>query len=250
MTGLNISLAAEPIFHLGSFPVTNAMLGTLTAAGTLALLAQALSKRMTDLPGKFQNVVEMIVEFLLNLMDGVTHDRAKTKKFFPIIATIFLFITTMNWLGLVPLFGTIGIHETIEGHSVFVPFLRAGTADLNMTIALAMISVIAAQVFGVMYIGAKKHIRKYFNPNPTFTFVGLIEFIAEFTKIISFSFRLFGNVFAGEVLLLVISSLVPLFAPLPFYFLELFVGVIQAFVFALLSLVFFTIATTDHEEAH
>jgi len=250
MTGLNISLAAEPIAHIGSFVITNALLGTLTAAGTLALLARALSKRMSDVPGKFQNAVEMIIEFLLNLMDGVTQDRAKTKKFFPIIATIFLFIATMNWFGLVPLFGTIGLNEVHDGHKVFVPFLRAGTADLNMTIALAMISVIAAQVFGIMYIGAKKHIRKYFNPNPTFTFVGLIEFIAEFTKVISFSFRLFGNVFAGEVLLLVISTLVPLIAPLPFYFLELFVGVIQAFVFALLSLVFFTIATVDHEEAH
>lgn len=247
MTGLNISLAAEPIAHLGSFPITNSMLGALAAAGTLALLARAVGRRMTMVPGKLQNAAEMIVEFLLNLMDGVTHDRAKTKKFFPIIATIFLFIATMNWFGLVPLFGTVGINETLEGHKVFVPFLRAGTADLNMTIAIAMISVIAAQVFGVMYVGAKKHLRKYFNPNPNFTFVGIIEFIAEFTKIISFSFRLFGNVFAGEVLLLVISSLAPLLAPLPFYFLELFVGVIQAFVFALLSLVFFTIASTAEE---
>ncbi len=247
MTALHISLAAEPIAHLGSFPITNAMLGSLAAAGTLALLARALSKRMAMIPGKLQNVTEMIVEFLLGLMDGVTRDRAKTKKFFPLVATIFLFILTMNWFGLVPLFGTIGLHEVHEGHTVLVPFLRAGTADLNMTLAIAMISVIAAQVFGVMYVGAKKHLRKYFNPNPTFTFVGLIEFISEFTKIISFSFRLFGNVFAGEVLLLVISSLVPLIAPLPFYFLELFVGIIQAFVFALLSLVFFSIASTAEE---
>jgi F-type H+-transporting ATPase subunit a len=98
-----------------------------------------------------------------------------------------------------------------------------------------------------MYIGVKKHLRKYFNPNPTMTFVGLIEFLSEFTKIISFSFRLFGNVFAGEVLLLIISSLVPLIAPVPFFLLEIFVGFIQAFVFALLSLVFFKIAATAEE---
>lgn len=247
MTELNISLAAEPIARLWGFPITNSMLGSLLAAGTLGILAKTLSKRIHDVPGKLQNVAEVVVEFLLNLMDGVTHDRAKTKKFFPVVATIFLFIATMNWLSLVPFFGTIGLHEVEEGHSVFVPFFRAGTADLNMTMAIAMISVIAAQVFGVTYVGAKKHIRKYFNPNPTFTFVGIIEFISEFTKVISFSFRLFGNVFAGEILLLVISTLVPLIAPLPFYFLEIFVGVIQAFVFALLSLVFFTIASTAEE---
>lgn len=247
MTGLNISLAAEPIAHIGSFPITNSMLGSLAAATTLALIARAIGKRIALVPGKLQNVAEMAIEFLVNLMDSVTHDRAKTKKFFPIIATIFFYIMTMNWFGLIPLFGTIGLREVHEGHEVLVPFLRAGTADLNMTIAIAMISVIAAQVFGVIYVGAKKHLRKYFNPNPTFTFVGLIEFVSEFTKIISFSFRLFGNVFAGEVLLLVISSLAPLLAPLPFYFLELFVGMIQAFVFALLSLVFFTIAATAEE---
>lgn len=247
MTALNISLAAEPIAHIGSFPITNAMLGSLLAAGTLALLARSLNKRMALVPGKMQNIAEMAIEFLLNLMDGVTNDRAKTKKFFPIVATIFFFILTMNWFGLLPFFGAIGIHEVHDGHEVLVPFFRGGTADLNMTVAIAMISVIAAQVFGVMYIGTKAHLRKYFNPNPTMAFPGIIEFIGEFTKIISFSFRLFGNVFAGEVLLLVISNLVPLFAPLPFYFLELFVGIIQAFVFALLSLVFFTIAASSHE---
>lgn len=250
MTGLNISLAAEPVAHLGSFPITNSMLGSLLAAGTLVLFAQALKKRMAMVPGKLQNIAEVAIEFLLNLMDGVTGSRDKTKRFFPIVATIFFFILTMNWLGLLPFFGSIGLAEVHEGHKVLVPFFRGGSADLNMTMAIAMISVITAQVLGLSYIGFKKHLRKYFNPNPVMAFPGIIEFIGEFTKIISFSFRLFGNIFAGEVLLLVISNLVPLIAPLPFYFLELFVGFIQAFVFALLTLVFFTIATSDHEEAH
>lgn len=244
---INISLAAEPIAHIGSFPITNSMLGALLAGGVLTVVARVAAKHPKMVPSKMQNGAEMIIEFLLNLMDSVTHDRGKTKNFFPVIATIFLYVMAMNWMGLLPIFGTIGLNEVHEGHKVFLPFLRAGTADLNMTVAIAMISVIAAQVFGVMYIGVKKHLRKYFNPNPTFTFVGIIEFISEFTKIISFSFRLFGNVFAGEVLLLVIATLLPLVGPLPFYFLELFVGFIQAFVFALLSLVFFTIASTAEE---
>ncbi len=247
MTALNISLAAEPIFHIGSFPVTNSMLGSLVAAGALMLLARAIGKRTKAKPGKLQAGAELVIEFLLNLMDGVTNDHQKSKKFFPIIATIFLFVVTMNWFGLIPLFGTIGLREVVEGHKVLIPFLRAGTADLNMTIAIALISQVAAQVFGTIYVGGKQYLKKFFNPNPTFTFVGLIEFISEFTKVISFSFRLFGNVFAGEVLLLVISNLVPYVAPIPFYFLELFVGLIQGFVFALLTLVFFTIAATSHE---
>ncbi len=247
MTAINISLTAEPIGHFLGLPITNSMLGALTAAVILILLARAAGRQAALRPTKMQNVWEMMIEFLLGLMDGVTGDRAKTKRFFPIVSTIFLFIMAMNWIGLVPLFGTIGLRESVAGQTVLVPFLRAGAADLNMTLAIAMISVIAAQVFGVMYIGVKKHLRKYFNPNPTMTFVGLIELVSEFTKIISFSFRLFGNIFAGEVLLLVISTLVPLIAPVPFYFLELFVGFIQAFVFALLTLVFFTIATTAEE---
>lgn len=244
---INISLVAEPIAHIFGFPITNSMLGSLLAAGTLGLTARAAAKNPALRPAKLQNAGEMIIEFLSNLMDGVTQDRAKTKKFFPIVATIFLFIITMNWMGLLPIFGTIGLNEVHEGKKILVPFLRSGSADLNMTVALAMISVIAAQVFGVIYIGVKKHLKKYFNPNPILTFPGIIEFIGEFTKIISFSFRLFGNVFAGEVLLLVIATLLPLVGPLPFYFLELFVGFIQAFVFALLSLVFFTIASTAEE---
>ncbi len=247
MTAINISLAAEPIAHIGSFPITNSMLGALLAAILLIVLARVAGRKASLRPSKFQNGAEMIMEFLLNLMDGVTGDRAKTKRFFPIVATIFFLVITMNWLGLIPIFGTIGLNEIREGHKTFIPFLRGGSADLNMTVVLAMISVIAAQVFGVIYIGAKKHLRKYFNPNPVMAFPGIIEFIGEFTKIISFSFRLFGNIFAGEVLLLVISTLVPLIAPVPFYFLELFVGFIQAFVFALLTLVFFTIAATAEE---
>lgn len=244
---MTISLAAEPLFHLGSFPVTNSMVAMLLAAGLLVLLARLVTVRLSTVPGRFQAAVETVVEFLRGLADQVTNDSAQTKKFLPYVATLFIFILTMNWMGLLPGFGSIGVYQIHEGHETLVPFLRAGTADLNMTVALAMISVILTQIFGVFYIGVKKHLRKYFNPNPAMTFVGIIEFISEFTKIISFSFRLFGNVFAGEVLLLVISTLVPLFAPVPFLLLEIFVGFIQAFVFALLTLVFLKIAATAEE---
>jgi F-type H+-transporting ATPase subunit a len=243
--GIAISLAPETIGHLAGFPVTNSMLGMIVSAVILIFLARAVGRHPMLRPGKLQNAGEMVMEFLMNLIDSVTHNREKSKKFFPIIATIFLFVMVMNWSGLLPIYGTIGMHEVHEGHEIFVPFLRGGAADLNMTIAIAMVSVIAAQVFGILYLGAKKHWNKYFTTNATMAFPGIIEFIGEFTKIISFSFRLFGNVFAGEVLLVVISTLVPLAAPVPFYILELFVGFIQALVFALLTLVFFTVATAE-----
>lgn len=143
-------------------------------------------------------------------------------------------------------------HGTAESEEhaekIFVPYLRAGTADLNMTIALAIISQLMAQVFGFHYVGFG-YLKKFFNfSNPIMTFVGLLELMGEFTKIISYAFRLFGNVFAGEVLLIVISYLTKVVVPMPFYGLELFVGMIQALVFAMLSLVFFNTATISHDE--
>ncbi len=142
--------------------------------------------------------------------------------------------------------------EANEKHSseekIFVPYLRAGTADLNTTLALAIVSQLVAQFFGFYYVGFG-YLKKFFNfSNPIMTFVGFLELMGEFTKVISYAFRLFGNIFAGEVLLVVITYLTKVVVPMPFYGLELFVGMIQALVFAMLSLVFFNTATIAHEE--
>lgn len=245
---ISISLAAEPLFHIGSFPVTNSMLGMLLAAVVLILVVRKMVGKVALIPSRSQALIEFVVEWLLDLMDSVTQNREWSRKFFPIVSTIFFFILAMNWISLVPIFGTFGIHRLQEGHQVFVPFFRGGTADLNMTLAIAIVSVVATQIWGIKLAGAKSYTKKFFNfSNPVNFFVGILEFISEFTKLISFSFRLFGNVFAGEVLLLVIASLVPMIASIPFYALELFVGLIQAFIFAVLTLVFFTIAASSHE---
>lgn len=135
-----------------------------------------------------------------------------------------------------------------EHEKTFIPILRAGTADINTTLALAMISVFFTQVFGFKYLGFG-YFKKYLNfSSPIMFFVGLLELILEFAKVVSFAFRLFGNVFAGEVLLAVIMSLAPVIAPMPFYGMELFVGFIQALVFSMLTLVFFNMATISHDE--
>ncbi len=206
-------------------------------------------KKYALVPTGVQNFVEMIIEGFFGFFNGIVGDEEKTKKFFPLVMTIFLFVIISNWMGLLPGFGSVGIWEMHEGHEVLVPIFRSTYADVNMTFALALISVTSIQIFGFALLGFKGYGGKFFvNPlkNPIGCFVGILELVSEVSKMISFSFRLFGNIFAGEVLLLVISFLVPYIAPLPFYGLELFVGFIQALVFAFLTLVFLKIATTSH----
>lgn len=218
----------------------------------LIIPALILKKRGLQLiPKGLQNFVETIIEGFLNFWTSITQDREQAKKFFPLVTTIFLFVITSNWLGIFPGVGPIGFHEVHEGHPVFIPLLRSGYADVNFTLALALISVIATQVYGIRSLGFFNYAGKFFkNPlkDPIGFFVGILELISEFAKIISFSFRLFGNIFAGEMLLVVIGFLVPFLAPLPFYGLEIFVGFVQALVFSLLTLVFLKMAVTSHAE--
>lgn len=137
---------------------------------------------------------------------------------------------------------------SVEKNEVFVPYLRAGTADLNTTLALGLFSQVMAQIVGVKYLGFS-YFKKFFNfKDPIMFFVGILELVSEFSKVLSYAFRLFGNIFAGEVLLIVIGALIPVVVPMPFYGLEIFVGFIQALVFALLSLVFFNVATLHGED--
>lgn len=249
---MTISLAAEPVFHIGSFPVTNSLLASWIAVAVLAILALLLSRRRAEVPRGLQNVAEAVLEALLGLIDSVTLDRKESKRFFPWIATIFLFVLFANYLGLLPGFGPIGVWEEHEGERVLVPLFRGATADLNTTLALALVSVVTTQVFSILALGVGGFGKRFFNlRNPILSFVGIVEIISEIAKLVSFSFRLFGNIFAGEVLLLVIAFLVPYLVPIPFYFIELFVGFIQALVFALLTLVFLKTATAvEVHEAH
>lgn len=244
----DISLAAETVFHLGPLPVTNSLLTSWIAVLLLVVGAYVLRRKIKELPGMFQNIIEYIFEGALNLMDSVTQDNNQSRKFFPFVFTFFIFIIVGNWLGLLPGVGTIGFHEISAGKETFVPLFRGPAADLNFTLALALLSVVATQIIAVVTIGFSKHIKKYINfKDPIMGFVGGLEAISEFAKILSFSFRLFGNIFAGEVLLIVIGLIIPFLVPLPFLLLELFVGFIQAFIFSVLTLVFLKIATTAHE---
>ncbi|MBP7804977.1 MAG: F0F1 ATP synthase subunit A [Candidatus Pacebacteria bacterium] len=256
------TLYAEPILHTGPITITNALITSWATVGIIIVIALILRLSIKKIPGKLQHAFEVLIDGGMNLMDQVTNDRNITRKVFPIAISIFFFILISNWIGLLPLVG-LGI---IEHGDTFVPFLRSGTADLNTTIALAVTSVIGANIFGIFSIGAWKMLNKYINLKilgtiftkirkdpvtilvaPITFAVGIIEIVGEGAKIASLSLRLFGNVFAGEVLLASMTAMIAYLVPIPFLFLEVFVGIIQAFIFSILTVVYFTIAAQDHD---
>lgn len=246
---MTISLAAEPIAHIGTFPITNSMLVGWVMSVALVAFGVAATRGASLIPRGIQNTFEAILDLLLKMIDGVTRNRAQSRMIFPLVATIFLFVLAVNWAGLLPgMGGAVGVLEEHEGKPVIISFIRATSADLNFTLALAIISVLTVQVVGIASIGFFKYIGKFLNfSSPINFFVGILEMVSEVAKLVSFSFRLFGNIFAGEVLLTVMSFLVPYIIPLPFLALEVFVGFIQALVFAMLTLVFVKMGM---EEAH
>lgn len=248
---MHISLSPEILFHIGDFSVTNTLMVSVLITFLLAVFAWRVRAQIADIPRGIQNFVEMVFESLLNFIDSVTEDRKDSVRFFPLVVTIFLFVLFSNFVELIPGLGTIGLVEATREGRVIIPFLRSSSADLNVTLAIALSSVIGIQVLGIASLGFFRYGKKFFFPpweKPYFigTFVGVLELVAEIAKVISFSFRLFGNIFAGEVLLLVMLFLVPVIAPLPFLFLEIFVGFIQAVVFSMLTLVFLKVATEHH----
>lgn len=260
------TLFAEPIAHWGSFTITNSLLNSWLVVLIVIIFGLAIRKKIKLIPTGLQNGFEMIIEAFLNIFDGVTNSRAKSIKFAPLVLSFFFFVLLNNWLGTFPGVGSIG-QVVQEGHErIFVPFFRGGTADLNTTLALAIIGVVASHIFGVMALGMWNHFNKFINlkafiaipkkikkdpsiiiVNPIKAFVGIIEVIGEVAKVASLSFRLFGNIFAGEVLLASMSAILAWGMPIPFMFLEIIVGLIQALIFAILILIYLTINTTAEE---
>jgi F-type H+-transporting ATPase subunit a len=210
----------------------------------IAVIAITLKSKLKMVPGMLQNVSEMVLEGALGLMDSVLGNRKESEKYLPLVFTIFIFILVSNWSGLIPGVGSVMIGQGANA----VPLLRSPASDLNFTLALALIAVTMVNVFATSIVGLRGRVSVFFNfSSPIKFFVGILELLSEFARIISFTFRLFGNVFAGEVLLAIMALLVPYLVPLPFMFLEVFVGFIQAFIFGMLTLVFVALAITPHE---
>jgi len=244
------TLASETIGHIGPIELRNTMLMAWLAMLVLFIVAFAAWRtKYRQVPGRFQMLLELVVGGLFDFFDSVVQDRKTTRKFFPLVATILIFIVIANWMGILPGVGSITILGMHEGHEMALPLFRSMNADVNMTLAIALIAIVATQAFGIAALGVASYGSKFFVApwkDPIGSFVGILELVAEFAKIVSFTFRLFGNIFAGEVLLVVISFLLPYIAPIPFLGLEIFVGFIQGLVFALLTLVFLKMAVTGH----
>ena len=261
------TLFAEPIFNVHGFTITNSLLNTWLVVLAVIIFSLFLKTKIKLVPRGLQNAVEAAIEMLLGVFDSVTGSREKTLKYFPFVLSFFVFILLNNWLGLLPGVGSIGAVVSEHGEKLFIPFFRGGTADLNTTLALATIGVVFSHIFSVMAIGSWKYINKFINfkalieipkkimkeptiliVNPIKVFVGFIEIIGEAAKIASLSFRLFGNIFAGEVLLAAMAAILAFGLPIPFMFLEVIIGLIQAFIFSVLILAYITMNTAAEHE--
>jgi F-type H+-transporting ATPase subunit a len=248
-TGPHISIAPETIFHIGPIAITNAQI--LGAVGSLILIwilfATVRAVRRNS-RSRGAHAVLWLFENLYDTTVEVIGDKSVAKKVIPLAVTLMLFFMINNWLGLLPIVGPITWNGT--------PLLRGVAADLNTTLALAIISIVTAQAWAIKRMGFFKSAGRYFmNPfkDPLHSFIGILEFIAEFSRTAALSLRIFGNVFGGEVLLAVIAFLTSYAAPLAlpvFYGLELFVGAVQAYVFFMLTIVFISLGLPNPDEDH
>lgn len=267
----HVQLPAEGIFHIFGFTVTNTIITSWLSIIVIVGIAYAVTHRIKLIPSRLQSLLEFAIEWMLNFCADVAGEK-NGRRFFPIVTTIFLFVLFNAWLSLMPGFGSILV-PGVEGEPV--PLLRGANTDINLPLALALISFIFVEYHGVRALGGLHYIKKFVNVGQFFRgvgllvrgrlkagfsglftgaidiFVGILETLSELIRIVSFTFRLFGNMTGGEILILMMMFLVPWVLALPFYGLELLVGLVQAIVFAGLTLVFATVAITPHggEEA-
>ena len=266
------SFAPEVIFHLGFFPVTNTILNTLLVDLIILTFIILATKKISLIPSFFQNFTEFVIESFYNMTYSIAGDKAK--QIFPYFMSFFLFIFIANFTNLIPGLNTFGIKD----HGSIIPLFRGTTSDLNTTLALALIAIVATHMLSIKNLGITEYLSRFlpfipflvsvlkgkpkfsfdkstpimiimsiFNPI-VFIFVGILELVSQLVNVISLSFRLFGNIYAGEVVLQTISNIFAVFAPLPFLMLEVVVGFVQALVFSMLTLVFMVILTTPHHE--
>lgn len=242
-TGIHISLAAEQIGTFFGVPITNTMLMSYVVVAILVSIAFIVRKNLSLVPGRLQTLVETLFVGILDYMTETLENAKLARQIFPLVLTIFLFIFTANIIEFTPGIGSIGWTHP-EGE--FTPLLRSMNTDLNTTLALTLIAFVVIEVVGVATLGFLRYGKKFVNLSSVLGFmVGIIELFSEVARLVSYSFRLFGNIFAGEVMILVIQHFVPMVLPVPIMLFEVFVGFIQAAIFALLTLFFVKMAITE-----
>ena len=263
-----VELPAEAVFHIGHFSVTNTLIASWFTIIVLVVLSLILTRKMKLIPGKRQAMAEAIVEGLLNFVESVA-GKKHARILFTGVATIFLYVISNAYLALFPFFGSIGV---IEHDGKFAPLFRAANTDVNVPLSIAIMSFIFVESWGMRSLGVSHYLSEFINFRQMVEglkqllkgkmgqgvmdivfgfinlFVGVLEIFSHLTRMLSFTFRLFGNMTAGEILILVSSFLIPLVFTIPFYGLELLIGLIQALIFSGLTLVFGTIAVSPHEE--
>jgi F-type H+-transporting ATPase subunit a len=260
----HLSQKALEIARPFGFPITNSMFVTWIVALGLIVFAQVATRKMTEVPGGAQNLLEWLVESLYGLLDGIL-GRHLVERTFWFFATIFIFILAANWAGLIPGVGTIGWgHRTADGFRVDQPFFRGANADLNLTLAMALVFFACWIYWALRETGPVGVLKELFAPKGEttgflkvilivcFFAAGVLEVVSILFRPVSLSFRLYGNVFAGESMLESMATIVPglgWLLPVPFYFMELLVGLVQAMVFMLLTAVFTLLICQHHEEA-
>lgn len=245
--GINVVLKAEQLGSVLGFPITNSLIMAWLVMALLICLAYFFGKSLTLVPSKIQAGIEWAFEGAIAYMATVLESDALARKFFPLVASIFIFIAFINEIEFFPGVGSIGIWHVSE----FIPLLHTPTADLNFTLALALIAFFTIEVTGIAVLGIFSYVKKYVNlKSPIGFVVGLIELISNLGRLISFSFRLFGNIFAGEVMVLVASYFLPYLLPAPLMGFEMFIGLIQALVFAMLTLFFIKLAIMAPHAEH
>lgn len=253
---LAISLAPETVFQLGSLAVTNSMLASFCLTVVLSLAAVLLGQSIRAIPNRVQGSLELIYGYFLDLTERII-GRADIARFiFPYVITLFLFVILSYWFGLLPGLSAFGLSHTENGTSSLIPLFRSPTSDINTVAGLACASMLYVQAMNIRVNGVRAYLGTFFNVRSGLDFfTGLLELMTNVNRLISFTFRLFGNVFAGEVLVAVILyltiTLVPYLPllPLPFLFLEVFVGAIQAFIFAFLTIVLTSLAVSPERQA-
>ena len=268
--GIHIALKAEELTHLFGVPITNTMLMSWLVILVLIVLGVTVGRNLTKIPSRLQTFFETLFGFILDYVEEVLESRKLALRFFPLLATLFMFILLGNWFGLLPGVGSIYIEEqahaeevteTIPGDPLYadkheeeegeakahtVALFHPVSTDLNVTLALAIIAFVVIEFAGILSIGLWKYAGKFFNfHSPIGFFVGLIELISELARLISFSFRLFGNMFAGKTLIIVTMFFVPYLMPVPLMLYEVLVGFIQAAIFTLLTLFFIKLAVSE-----
>jgi F-type H+-transporting ATPase subunit a len=249
--GISIHLAPLALGNIAGIEFTNTLFTALVVSVLLVIFAFFAGRNLKMKPSKFQLVVESIVTLPYQFAKDTLENDKVTERVYPLLLTLFLFVLCVNWFGLLPFVASVGVTGLVHGEPGLIPFFYPVSTDLNFTLALALIAFFAIEIFGIATLGAFKYGGKFITfASPLAFITGVIELISEVARIITFSFRLFGNIFAGKVLILVIMFFVPLFLPIPFLAFEVFVGFIQAVIFALLTLFFIKIAITSHEEGH